>query len=359
MSILSKRLLLASCFLWVNISIPSFLFAAEPLASKNHSSINKIQVDSLLQNGLDTDVAIATHLKKVPPLNITPSKKPLTFNVNQTGSVKKLSPIPAAFPSKTQTWYNTPRDYWVYTPYGYKQGDRPNLLLVLDGHRMDKELNLNGILDHLIETKQIPPTLMVRLHTGRGQGRDGDDRRWELMRTNAEWANYVAQQLFPKLRAKYTFNEASENWLILGSSSSAVGAFSMAWFKPNCFKRVIALSPSFVSLQVKRANDWVNAEQFYKLVAQSNRQDLRVYLTTGLKDLKDADGPTDEVLTWANVNTQLAETLDKKGHTWRYFFRKNHGHNSDYSKPQMDEILKWAWQGVEINLKHNAQPVCQ
>ncbi|EWH09777.1 hypothetical protein DS2_10838 [Catenovulum agarivorans DS-2] len=116
-------------------------------------------VKSNLIDGLDSDYPISAKLLPNNPTEIVATKTAKVFNAKQKGKISTPYVIAPTQPQLEQTWYNTPRNYWVYTPYNYKAGDKPNLLLVLDGQRMEKELNLAAMLDYLIEQKQIPPTL--------------------------------------------------------------------------------------------------------------------------------------------------------------------------------------------------------
>ena len=115
------------------------------------SAVQAKVVSSSLADGLDSDTPLDARLLPNRLTSVLATKTPLALASTQKGTVSKAYTIAPAFPTLTTTWYNTPRNYWVYTPYGYQADSNPNLLLVLDGHRLNKELALAQTLDHHVD----------------------------------------------------------------------------------------------------------------------------------------------------------------------------------------------------------------
>ena len=302
-------------------------------------------VEATVPDGLNSDVPLHPELEPIHFLK-PPEVDPNQERAQGVSAGTRHGPFTVTPKNyKKGEWYGSDRDFWVYTQANYKQGDKPTVMLVLDGHRVPDSLSLEPILDNLIAQKKLPPLIAIYLHTGVSKGqRDSQNRRWEMMRRNAEWADYVFGEIMPEVKKRFTYDE-SGGWCAWGGSSSSVGAFSLAWYRPDKFSRVIGGSPSFVSLRVDRADDWVDADKFKDLVMESDRSDLRVYLSTGYKDLTDEDGPGDKVLTWAEVNIELARALNARGHAWRFFFRADHDHGPTYLRRNITEALLWTWAG--------------
>ncbi len=315
-------------------------------------------VHSTIPSGFNTDEILDDSL--LPnKFQLSPEKEYYSVALSEHIPGKKSEEIkitPVNY--KNIDWYGSKRGVWVYTPPTYRMGDRPSVLLVLE-HKFASKIDLQVVLDNLIAQKKIPPMLAIYVHTLPGDGRDSQNRRWEMMRRNKEWGNFILTEVFPEVRERYTFNENTEAWIVMGASSSAVGAFSLAWYFPQCFKRVVTNVGSFTSLQVKREKSWVDADKFADLLYASSRNDLRVYLSTGHKDLVDRDGPEERDIPWSELNTKMAMALDKNGHAWRYFFRRDHGHNDHYIKRNLSGALTWALHGVPIEPDISNDIVCR
>ena len=149
------------------------------------------------------------------------------------------------------------RDVRVYVPAQYVAGTPAPLMVVQDG--MDSFYGfvplLSTTFDNLINSKMVPPVVLVFPDNGGGDG-VGSERGLEYDTVSglyAEWADTellpaaeqaTAQQL-PKQGVTFTHDPQGRG--TVGGSSGGAAAFSMAWWHPDLFTRVLTFSGTFVN----------------------------------------------------------------------------------------------------------------
>src|SRR5580692_10823957 len=149
------------------------------------------------------------------------------------------------------------RNVRVYVPAQYVAGTPAPLMVVQDG--MDSfygyEPLLSTTFDNLINAKMVPPVVLVFPDNGGGDN-VGSERGLEYDTVSglyAEWADTellpaaeqaTAQQL-PKQAVTFTHDPQGRG--TVGGSSGGAAAFSMAWWHPDLFTRVLTFSGTFVN----------------------------------------------------------------------------------------------------------------
>ena len=112
----------------------------------------------------------------------------------------------------------------------------------------------------------------------------------------------------------------------MGCSSGAAAAFTMAWFRPDLFRRVIAYSGTFVAQQDEDGPEArpypLGAWEYHsgmKLIQASTPKPLRVFTHVSENDLR-AHDPEDTHHNWVMAGRRMAAALDAKGYHHRFLF---------------------------------------
>ena len=132
------------------------------------------------------------------------------------------------------------RNISVYTPPNYRAGGTPYALLVL----FDEGAYLNQvptpvILDNLIAAQKIPPTLAVLI------ANPSQDTRSKELPPNPTFAEFLAQELMPWVRARYSVTTDPSRAVIAGSSYGGIAATYAGLRHPELFGNVLCQSGSF------------------------------------------------------------------------------------------------------------------
>jgi S-formylglutathione hydrolase FrmB len=150
----------------------------------------------------------------------------------------------------------TTRDIAVYVPAQYKAGTPAPVLVVQDGTDFyGFDGSFPPVFDNLIAKGAIPT--MIGVFAGNGGGDSvGSERGLEYDTVSGLYADWVASELLPRVEQEtkkqlpaqtVTFTKDPEGHAALGGSSGGAASFSMAWWHPDLFRRVIAFSGTFVN----------------------------------------------------------------------------------------------------------------
>jgi enterochelin esterase family protein len=132
------------------------------------------------------------------------------------------------------------RDVDIYTPVGYKTDGPPNALLVLfDGDDiLSDDFQGQTTLDNLIFARKIPPTVVVMVDNV------GDRRLVDLV-ANPEFADFMATELMPWIRAHYNVTRDPDRTVVSGRSAGGLAAAYLGLRHPEVFGNVFSQSGAF------------------------------------------------------------------------------------------------------------------
>ncbi len=209
------------------------------------------------------------------------------------------------------------RPIWIYTPHGYSANKRPYGLLVLsDGGLYVNTAHVNTTLDNLIAAGVIPPLVAVMVD---------NPNRWRELSCNPTYADFLAEEIVPWMRANYHATDRPEQTIIGGSSLGGLQAAFVGLKHPEVFGNVLSQSGAFDwKPDSEKEYEWLN-RQF----AASPRLPLRFSFEAGLLEgfwwwrSLQRDAPQPPSLT---VNRNFRDTLTSKGYSVHYTeFNGNHG----------------------------------
>ena len=163
------------------------------------------------------------------------------------------------------------RKVTVYVPTQYMTGTLAAVLVVQDGvdfYGFDSAMP--PVFDNLISKGSIPPVVCVFVGNGGGDS-VGSERGLEYDTVSGLYATWVDTELLPRVELEsktsvptqaITFTHNPEGRGAMGGSSGGAAAFSMAWWRPDLFRRVVAFSPTLVA-QVAKGTPFPNGAWDY------------------------------------------------------------------------------------------------
>jgi len=247
---------------------------------------------------------------------------------------------------KSKVFEGTVRDYWVYVPEQYK-ADKPACVLVFqDGAGAispNGSLRLPTVLDNLIHKKEMPVTIGIFIMPGhKGEeypkGKSGNNRSVEYDSLGDKYPRFILEEMLPEVAKKYNLTKDPEGRAIGGASSGAICAFTVAWERPNEFRKVISLIGSFTNIR--------GGHVYPELVLKKDRKPIRIFLQDGSNDLRDAKNPQRD---WHLQNQAMVAAFKEKGYDMKFEFGEG-GHSNEHGGSLMPDIMRWMWRdypGVE------------
>jgi enterochelin esterase-like enzyme len=159
-------------------------------------------------------------------------------------------------------------------------------------------------------------------------------------------ANAAIKAAYPNL----TFTDDPEGRGAYGCSSGGAAAFTMGWFSPNKYRRLITYSGTFVDQQNPRSAEnatYPNGawEYHQRLIAAAERKPLRVFLQVSEMD-NGATASEAGLHNWVLANQRMAAALKAKGYHYRFVYALGAGHcDAKVRRQTLPDTLVWMWRG--------------
>lgn len=289
---------------------------------------------------------------------------PLTQDSLEQPKVPK-GKLEGPFEFHSNVFAGTVRHYWIYVPANYKAKatTKPALLVFQDGQRATNpngSLRVPHVLDNLIHQKAIPQTLGVFItpgnlseHYPENLGMSNPDHRpQEYDALSDSYSRFLIDELLPHVAKKYPYSSNPENHIIGGTSSGAICAFTVAWHRPDQFRKVISIIGSYTSIGYQPATAdkplTPGGDLYPGLIRKSAIRPLRIFLQDGSNDINNEHGnwflANQQMLSsleWANDN---ADKRADKGPRYQInYLWGDGGHSDQHGGSLLPEILRWMW----------------
>jgi len=254
---------------------------------------------------------------------------------------------PLTLPSTVFT--NTTRNYWIYVPAQYDPAKAAALMIFQDGHAFvstNGEYRIPFVFDTLIHRREMPVTLAVFINPGHrpdqkeSSGKDWGDginnRPTEYNELNETYARMIVDELLPVLQKDYKISDNPDDRAIAGASSGAICAFTVAWHRPDQFRKVVSTIGSFTNIRGGHA--------YPDMVRAAERKPIRIFLQDGLNDNRGRgrDGTYDATWDWHAQNIRMVEALTAKGYDVNYAWGIG-THSNRQGGAIMPDMLRWLW----------------
>jgi hypothetical protein len=270
------------------------------------------------------------------------------------------------------------RDVDVYVPAGYVAGTAAPFIVFGDGGKQGffKEQMLFNVLDNLIHEHRLPPMVAIGIGAG-GQDAQGSERGREYDAVSGAYAEWVEQEVLPRVEQQthVRLTKDPDRRATMGFSSSAAAAFTMAWFHPDLYHRVLGYSPTMVNQQWPHDTSLPGGAWQYHdawpgpnkqnltvsgktvtpssesngapLIPNAPRKPIRFWFEAGDRDLFYPIGPlADGMHDWTAANEDMARVLAAKGYHFQFVFARNAGHVDEATEAQtIASALEWLWKG--------------
>lgn len=252
---------------------------------------------------------------------------------------------PFVIPS--EAYPGTQHTYWVHVPAQYSPAVPASLMVFQDGQAF---IDMNGsvraptVLDNLIYKREIPVMITVFINPGRRPDQPeptpaewGDrttNRPTEYNTLDDKYARVIVDELLPVLYREYNISKDPERHGIGGTSSGAIAAFTVAWQRPDHFRKVISIVGSFVNLR--------GGDAYADIVRESEKKPIRIFLNDGRNDNRSGRRGYDPRRDWFYQNVRLMQALTDKGYDVNYVWGLN-THGQRMGGPMLPEMMRWLW----------------
>jgi enterochelin esterase-like enzyme len=234
----------------------------------------------------------------------------------------------------------TIRRYYVYVPAQYDASKPAALMVFQDGHtyiKEDGDFRVPVVFDNLIHKGDMPVTIGVFVDPGHkkpelppepGWQPEPENRSFEYDSLSGDYAKFLVTEILPEVRKEYKITDDPEGHAIGGISSGGICAFTVAWQRPDEFRKVLSHVGSFTNIR--------GGDAYPGMIRKQDKRPLRVFLQDGSNDLDNPHG------NWPLGNKQMFAALKFRDYDINFVYGEG-GHNGNHGGAILPDSLRWLW----------------
>jgi enterochelin esterase family protein len=241
----------------------------------------------------------------------------------------------------TKVYPGTVRDYWVYVPAPY-DGKTPACVMVFQdgGSYRDPQgaIRVPTVFDNLIHKGEMPVTIGIFINPGvipaaEAKAKPRSNRSFEYDTLSDQYARFLLEEILPEVGKKYKLSENPDHRAVCGISSGGICAWTVAWERPDAFRKVVSHVGSFTNIR--------GGHVYHALIRKTEPKPIRVFLQDGSADLDNLHG------NWPLANQEMASALKfaKYDYTFEY---GDGGHNLKHGGAIFPDTMRWLWRDVKV-----------
>ena len=249
------------------------------------------------------------------------------------GEISHFEHVSTIFPE-------TRRDYWVYVPAQYDPATPAAVMVFQDGHRYlaeDGFFRATIIFDNLIHAGEMPVTVGIFIIPGHVGDQSpaipfrASNRSFEYDTLSDQYARFLLEEILPAVGQRWPLTDDPEQRAICGLSSGGICAFTVAWERPDAFRKVLSHIGSFADIR--------GGHNYPTLIRKHTPRPLRVFLQDGEADLDNDHG------NWWLANLQMAAALKYRQYDYK-FVGGTGKHDGEHGGAILPDSLRWLWRST-------------
>ena len=126
-----------------------------------------------------------------------------------------------------------------------------------------------------------------------------------------------------------------ESRAIAGISSGGICAWTVAWERPDEFRKVLSWVGSFTNIASGKTRR-EGGHNYEALIRKTPKKPIRVFLQDGANDLDNNNG------NWPLANQQMAKALAFAGYDYKFVFGQGF-HSNRHGRAILPDSLRWLW----------------
>lgn len=235
---------------------------------------------------------------------------------------------------------DTTRDWWIYVPAQYK-ADKPAAVMVFcDGGgfvKADGQFRAPVVFDNLIAKGEMPVTIGIFINPGsfpvanpkESKEKPRSNRSYEYDSLGDLYARFLIEEILPEVSKTYNLSTNPDERAICGNSSGGICAFTVAWERPDAFRKVVSHIGSFTNIR--------GGYVYPALLRKTEpKKPIKVFLQDGRNDLDNQFG------NWPLANQDMAAALKFSGYDYKFVLGEG-THNGKHGASMLPDTLRWLW----------------
>ena len=239
--------------------------------------------------------------------------------------------------ASSKVFPGTSRKIHLYIPAQYDAKKETAVMVFQDGHTYvnpNGEFRVTTVFDNLIAVGDMPPVIGIFIdpgHKGAAKSESSwknNNRSFEYDTLSADYATFLIDEILPLVGKDYNLTKDPELRAICGTSSGGICAWTVAWERPDAFRKVASSIGSFTNIR--------GGDAYPGMIRKTEKKPIRGFFQEGINDLDNEHG------NWPLGNMAMEAALKFKGYDHKYIW----GHGA-HSGKQMGAIfpyaMRWLW----------------
>jgi enterochelin esterase family protein len=168
----------------------------------------------------------------------------------------------------------------------------------------------------------------------RGWRPQPENRSFEYDTLSGDYAEFLLTEILPAVSKDHPFTDDPDGHAICGMSSGGICAFTVAWERPDAFRKVLSHIGSFANIR--------GGDRYPGMIRKaSKKRPMRIFLQDGSNDLDNEHG------NWALGNQQMYAALKFRGYDVDFVYGQG-AHNGNHGGAILPDSLRWLWRDYKL-----------
>lgn len=239
--------------------------------------------------------------------------------------------------SESKVFPGTKRRIHLYVPAQYDAKKETAVMVFQDGHNyvnQKGEYRVPTVFDNLIAARDMPPVIGIFIDPGHNGNANPEspwknsNRSFEYDTLSADYATFLIDEILPLVGKDYNLTKDPEQRAICGMSSGGICAWTVAWQRPDAFRKVVSSIGSFTNIR--------GGDAYPGMIRKTEKKPIRGFFQEGINDLNNEHG------NWPLGNMAMESALKFKGYDHKYVW--GHGaHSGKHMGAIFPDAMRWLW----------------
>jgi predicted alpha/beta superfamily hydrolase len=231
----------------------------------------------------------------------------------------------------------TRREYFIYVPASLDSSEPAAVMVFQDGHAYvgaEGDFRVPVVFDNLIHEGAIPPLIGIFINPGH-RGDELPENPWRANNRSVEYdtmsdayGRFLLEEILPEVGKTHRLTDDPDQRAICGASSGGICAWTVAWQRPDAFRKVLSSIGSFTNIR--------GGDAYPGMIRKTGKKPIRAFFQAGTSDLDNEHG------SWPLGNMQMQAALRFVDYDHRFVW--GHGaHNHKHAGAIFPDALRWLW----------------
>jgi enterochelin esterase-like enzyme len=194
------------------------------------------------------------------------------------------------------------------------------------------------VFDNLIAKKEMPMTIGIFINPGEVPASEPGaqpkrNRSFEYDSLSDQYARFLLEEILPEVGKKHHLTTSPEGRAVCGMSSGGICAWTVAWERPDAFRKVLSHIGSFTNIR--------GGHVYPALIRKTDKKPIRAFLQDGSNDLDNVHG------NWPLANQEMAAALKFMKYDYKFEFGDG-PHTGKHGGAILPDSLRWLWHDYAI-----------